>query len=343
MAARVRAEGTGFMKKTRLYPAHSRRLDPLSRELLTRDFDRLAPAGVAGTADSLVVDVNAWERHPTLSVPFLLIVGERDADFAPNADAFLSRFPPDLARVIRLPEAGHAANIEQPRQFEEAVTGFAREIAYLRAPAAQGSMVLTALGGALVFGGLGLLAAALFFTGGNDSDGGTIAAAPETTRIATQSPVAQVAGTSASGQPTRPSVVGGTAVAPSPAATTPNASPSAAATATPAPTRAATVTPTQSAPATTAAANRHPQRTSPHQRRPHRFRAVRDPLRLRPLRQSARHCGLRPVRRQERPPAPISSSLPARRSPTRPAPRIRPLRPVVTSSPRPCTSLTARP
>ncbi|MBK7127685.1 MAG: alpha/beta hydrolase [Dehalococcoidia bacterium] len=166
MAARVRAEGTGFMKKTRLYPAHSRRLDPLSRELLTRDFDRLAPAGVAGTAESLVVDVNAWERHPTLSVPFLLIVGERDADFAPNADAFLSRFPPDLARVIRLPEAGHAANIEQPRQFEEAVTGFAREIAYLRAPAAQGSMVLTALGGALVFGGLGLLAAALFFTGG---------------------------------------------------------------------------------------------------------------------------------------------------------------------------------
>ncbi len=252
MAARVRAEGTGFMKKTRLYPAHSRRLDPLSRELLTRDFDRLAPAGVAGTADSLVVDVNAWERHPTLSVPFLLIVGERDADFAPNADAFLSRFPPDLARVIRLPEAGHAANIEQPRQFEEAVTGFAREIAYLRAPAAQGSMVLTALGGALVFGGLGLLAAALFFTGGDDSDGGTIAAAPETTRIATQSPVAQVAGTSASGQPTRPSVVGGTAVAPSPAATTPNASPSAAATATPAPTRAATVTPTQSAPATAA-------------------------------------------------------------------------------------------
>ena len=45
------------------------------------------------TAQSLVVDVNAWERHPELSVPMLLVVGDRDSDFAPNAAAFLARFP----------------------------------------------------------------------------------------------------------------------------------------------------------------------------------------------------------------------------------------------------------
>jgi len=196
MGARVRAEGTEFMKKTRLYPAHSRRLDPLSRQLLTDAFDRLQPAGVAGTAEALVVDVNAWERHPQLTVPMLLVVGERDGDFAPNASAFAARFPQDLIREVRLPEAGHAANIEQPREFEAAIVGFAREIAYLREPRVENNRVLMALGGALVFAGLGLLGAAVLFNGGGGDDGSDlVAAAAEPT----QTPVAQVAGTSAAG------------------------------------------------------------------------------------------------------------------------------------------------
>jgi len=211
MAARVRAEGTAFMKQTRLYPAHSKRLDPKSRELLTHAFDRLRPEGVAGTAESLVIDVNAWERHPQLSVPFLLVVGERDADFAPAAPAFLARFPEGLAREVRLPEAGHAANIEQPAEFEAAVVNFAREIGYLRAPAPENNRVLMALGGALVFAGLGLLAAAVMFNGGggDDDDPQLVAAAPEQTQQLAQgtpTSVAQVAGTAIQGQPTRPSV-----------------------------------------------------------------------------------------------------------------------------------------
>ncbi|MEO8540169.1 MAG: alpha/beta hydrolase [bacterium] len=206
MGARLRAEGTAFMKTTRLYPAHSKRLDPLSREMLTRDFDRAAAVGFAGTAESLVVDVNAWERHPVLSVPMLLVVGERDGDFAPNAEAFLERFPPDLTRMVRLPNAGHAANIEQPQEFDDAVVQFARDIAYLPlATAAVGgnNRMLTALGGSLVLAGLGLLAAAVIFSGGNDKkgdDGTALAAAPATIEATrTQSPVAGVAGTRITG------------------------------------------------------------------------------------------------------------------------------------------------
>ena len=198
MAARVRADGTAFMKQTRLYPAHSKRLDATSRGLLTRDFDRLQPSGVAGTAQSLVVDVNAWERHPELSVPMLLVVGDRDSDFAPNAAPFLARFPQHLVRQKHLPEAGHAANIEQPREFEAAVTEFAREIAYLRRPAPPlgSNRMLTALGGALVVTGLGLLGAAVLFNGGANEDPTLLAAAPEVTRPAvTQTPLAGVAGT----------------------------------------------------------------------------------------------------------------------------------------------------
>jgi 2-succinyl-6-hydroxy-2,4-cyclohexadiene-1-carboxylate synthase len=203
MADRLRAEGsTEFMKSTRLYPAHSKRLDPLSRELLTRDFDRLKPEGLAGTAESLVIDVNVWERHPVLSVPMLLVVGEKDADFAPNAAGFMERFPPDLTRTVRLPLAGHAANIEQPREFEAAVVQFARDIAYLPLAAPrgeEGNHKLTALGGALVVAGLGLLAAAVIFTGGNDKKDNTLLAAePETTSVAPGA-VASVAGTRITG------------------------------------------------------------------------------------------------------------------------------------------------
>lgn len=258
MAARLREEGsTAFMKSTRLYPAHSKRLDPLSKELLTRDFDRLQPAGLAGTAESLVIDVNAWERHPVLSVPMLLVTGEKDGDFAPNADAFMERFPPDLARQVKLPLAGHAANIEQPREFEEAVVQFARDIAYLPLPAAPPSdtnRMLTALGGSLVVAGLGLLAAAVIFTGGDDKkdNGGVLAAAPEVTSTAS-GPIATVAGTRVTGP--------AQAVTPGPNATVSTVATSpAAATATTAP--AATATPTSAAPTpTTAAATATPAPT----------------------------------------------------------------------------------
>ena len=231
MGGRLRAEhSTAFMKSTRLYPAHSKRLDPLSKELLTRDFDRLKPEGLAGTAESLVVDVNAWERHPVLSVPMLLVVGEQDSDFAPNADAFMERFPPDLARQVRLPLAGHAANIEQPREFEDAVVQFARDIAYLPLPTpppSETNRMLTALGGSLVVAGLGLLAAAVLFTGGNDKKDSTnvLAAAPDAS-VTAPAPVASVAGTRATG-PAQAVTPGGANVTVSAIATTPTTASSA--------------------------------------------------------------------------------------------------------------------
>src|SRR5690606_4593825 len=126
-------------------------------------------------------DVNASERQKELAVPMLLVVGEKDADFAANAEAFANGFPPHMVQTVHLPHAGHAANIEQPREFEQAVVEFAHKIGYLRAPdapAATGpNRVLTALGGSLVVAGIGLLAAAIFFTdGGGNGDGPVLAA-----------------------------------------------------------------------------------------------------------------------------------------------------------------------
>ena len=233
MAERVRTDGTEFLKRTRMYPAHSRRLDPISKELLTRDFDRLLPAGVAGTAEGLVVEVNAWERHGELAVPMLLVVGDKDVDFAAHAETFVSRFPPHMVQVVHLPQAGHAANIEQPREFEQAMTEFARMVGYLRPPGgaadeSSANRMLTALGGSLVLAGIGLLAAAIFFNG-SDSNGESpvLAAAGPTdspthaAETPTNEPITAVAGTRVAGP--GPVNVGGqateAALTPAPTAT----------------------------------------------------------------------------------------------------------------------------
>ena len=131
LAARVRAEGTGFLRDTRLYPAQSKRLDERSRALLVQSFDRLTPEGVAGTAEALTVDVNAFEHVPELRVPTLVVLGDRDADFVRTAPGLLAQMPAGIARLVQLHGAGHAANIEQPEAFEAAVIGFATEVGVL--------------------------------------------------------------------------------------------------------------------------------------------------------------------------------------------------------------------
>ncbi|MEO9256574.1 MAG: alpha/beta fold hydrolase, partial [Tepidiformaceae bacterium] len=162
MAARVRAEGTDFMRKTRLYPAHSKRLDERSRAMLMRDFDRLSPDAVAGTAEALVVDVNAFERLDKLTVPTLIVLGDRDAPFVASAPAFVARLPQHLLRTARLEGAGHAANIEQPAEFEAAVLAFASELGLVPVPqsqpASRGGSTLTIAGAALVIGCVVLVA-----------------------------------------------------------------------------------------------------------------------------------------------------------------------------------------
>lgn len=193
MASWVREEGTEFLKDSPLYPAANTRIPADARELLVADFEGLTPEGVAGTAESLVVDINAWERVPDLAVPTLVVIGERDKDFAASSPAFLERLPARLTRWVTMVDAGHAANLESPAEFNVALTAFAEEIGYLEpsaaivpaaasvpvalaAPPRRGfaNVALTAVGSVLVAGGVALLAYALFFDAGGDT-----AASPE--------------------------------------------------------------------------------------------------------------------------------------------------------------------
>lgn len=234
MAARSRVEGPGFLKTTNMYPAASKRLPRNAQRALANDFERLRGEGVAGTAEGLVAQVNAWERLPDLDVPALIVIGDRDRAFAKLAPAFLERLPAAYTRWIVLKDAGHAANLEQSAAFVSAVVAFARDCGYLPPgppKPRRGDRLSTGLfvfGGALVAGGVALLLAA-FFAGGGDSTpaaGGAAADAVEETDTATPTAVDTVAAatTAATREPTtarRPSataIVASIATPPAPVA-----------------------------------------------------------------------------------------------------------------------------
>ena len=208
MALRLRAEGSDFLRQTRLYPAQSKRLDPESRELLMRAFDATDANGLAGTAEGLVIDVNSFERLGELAVPTLVVVGDRDRAFAEAAPAFIGRMPAGVVREVHLEKAGHAANIEQPRAFEAAVTAFAEDLGYLtpamlqaaamRSKPSRGGSALTAVGGGLVLGGLALLAGAFFVARGDDDSTPALASVAESATN-TPTPLSLVAGTRSAG------------------------------------------------------------------------------------------------------------------------------------------------
>lgn len=61
-----------------------------------------------------------------IHVPTLVLVGDRDTPFIDAAEYMAARIPNAVKAVI--PDAGHAANIDQPAAFNEAVTAFLRSL-----------------------------------------------------------------------------------------------------------------------------------------------------------------------------------------------------------------------
>ena len=75
-------------------------------------FGRLVAGPVPPAIDAL----------PTLRVPTLVLVGERDADYLRAAEVMAARIPG--ATRVTIPRAGHVANIEETEAFDRAVLDF---------------------------------------------------------------------------------------------------------------------------------------------------------------------------------------------------------------------------
>jgi pimeloyl-ACP methyl ester carboxylesterase len=102
-------------------------LEPLSRASAERstashrsaDGLVLAARGMLTQRDARVI-----ESLPDVKVPALVIVGADDAPFLKAADYMAAKIPGASKALI--PNAGHAANIDQPELFNNAVGAFLR-------------------------------------------------------------------------------------------------------------------------------------------------------------------------------------------------------------------------
>jgi pimeloyl-ACP methyl ester carboxylesterase len=82
----------------------------------------LAARGMLVQHDSRVID-----SLPTIKVPTLVLVGSKDEQFIAPSDYMAGKIPGATKAVI--PDAGHAANIDQPDAFNEAVLKFLDSLA----------------------------------------------------------------------------------------------------------------------------------------------------------------------------------------------------------------------
>jgi pimeloyl-ACP methyl ester carboxylesterase len=81
-------------------------------------------AGLARAARGMLAqfDSRVIESLESVTVPTLIIVGANDTPFLAGTDYMASKIP--NAKKVVIPDAGHAANIDQPAAFNEAVLSF---------------------------------------------------------------------------------------------------------------------------------------------------------------------------------------------------------------------------
>lgn len=80
--------------------------------------------GLRNAAHGMLIQnsADAINSLPDISVPTLVVVGDRDEPFLAASDYMAAKIPGADKAVIA--EAGHAANVDQPQAFNEAVLNF---------------------------------------------------------------------------------------------------------------------------------------------------------------------------------------------------------------------------
>jgi pimeloyl-ACP methyl ester carboxylesterase len=83
--------------------------------------------GLARAARGMLTqkDARVISSLPAIAVPSLVVVGANDTPFLAASDYMAAKIPG--AKKVVIAGAGHAANIDQPRAFNEAILGFLEE------------------------------------------------------------------------------------------------------------------------------------------------------------------------------------------------------------------------
>ncbi|GAB5603240.1 alpha/beta hydrolase [Thermus sp. FJN-A] len=126
---RVLREGVGFLPQA-LLPSHLGRTTQATRpEVVAQARELILEASPEAVAESLLALAERPDSTPLLSrmgVPTLVLVGEEDTLTPPEEAKGMWKALPD-ARMLILPEAGHLANLENPKAFRTALLGFLAE------------------------------------------------------------------------------------------------------------------------------------------------------------------------------------------------------------------------
>jgi len=120
MVARLRAEGTGFLRDAPMNPATSRKLDAEVRRRLVEEFPEHDAAGLADTMAHTNIALPLGERAAAVRPPTLLTLGRREETFV--------NLLPKVAVIADLEVAeldcGHPVNAQLPGPWNEAVVGY---------------------------------------------------------------------------------------------------------------------------------------------------------------------------------------------------------------------------
>jgi len=122
LAAQVEIDGTpAFVARWLQQPIFAG-LQPSPADRSARDAN--PPEGLAAALRLLGTGAQEplWDRLGELTMPVLLVAGERDAKFAAIADRMAAAI--GRSEVVRIAGAGHAAHLERPHEWTAAVTAF---------------------------------------------------------------------------------------------------------------------------------------------------------------------------------------------------------------------------
>ena len=127
---RVLAEGVGFLPEA-LLPNHLGKTTQEEKpEVVARAKALIleaSPEAVAGSLLALAERPDSTPLLPGMRRPALVLVGEEDTLTPPEEAKRMARALPD-ARLLILPEAGHLANLENPKAFRTALLGVLAEV-----------------------------------------------------------------------------------------------------------------------------------------------------------------------------------------------------------------------
>ncbi|MFT3804415.1 MAG: alpha/beta hydrolase [Burkholderiaceae bacterium] len=118
----IRAEGQMAIGTLPFHPRLARRLPPEVKEQLMAAAASVDTEAVALALSVTGPQLTVYEEMPRIACPTLLVNGMREGAFQEARDLVEARLPG--CRIVDVPTAGHAVNIEEPEAFNEAASAF---------------------------------------------------------------------------------------------------------------------------------------------------------------------------------------------------------------------------